>query len=67
MSTTIRVNDSTAEKLRTLKQQEGKASMNELIEDLIEHEQHRISMYGADPDLEPWSHDDRTDTHDRDR
>lgn len=68
MGTTIRVDDDTADRLRALKQQEGKRSMDDLIRDLIEREQHRISMFGEEKDLDSWEEErDRARFSDRDR
>lgn len=65
MATTIRVDEKLHEKMKSLKQEKELSSYQELIEELLEKESERISMFGADEDLEKWKREDRLDLEDR--
>lgn len=63
MDTTVRVSDDVKGELEALKRERGLPSYEAVIEELIEHEQERISMFGKDEELEPWSEEDRARFH----
>lgn len=65
MTTTIRVDKSLHDKMKALKQEKGLSSYQDLIEELLEKESERISMFGADEDLENWKKEDRINLEDR--
>jgi hypothetical protein len=57
--TTVRVGEDLREKLKTLRDEKGFSSYEELIEKLVENESRRVSLFGADEELEEWSEEDR--------
>jgi hypothetical protein len=57
--TTVRVGEGLREKLKTLRDEKGFSSYEELIEKLVENESRRVSLFGADEELEEWSEEDR--------
>lgn len=59
MTTTIRVGNDLRDRLEALKQERDLSSYEELLEQLLENEKERISMFGADEELESWSEEDR--------
>lgn len=59
MSTTIRVGEDIRDQLESLKQERNLSSHEEVLRQLLEHESKRISMFGADRDLEEWTEEDR--------
>ncbi|MFB6099723.1 MAG: hypothetical protein ABEK16_00485 [Candidatus Nanohalobium sp.] len=58
MSTTIRVGEGLRDRLETLKQERELASYEELIEELLEKESERLSMFGADEELDAWDREE---------
>lgn len=65
MSTTIRVGDDLHSRLKSLKNRREASSFEELLEEMLEREAERISMFGADEELEEWTEDDRTGFEER--
>ncbi|MDY6774398.1 MAG: hypothetical protein SVS85_04315 [Candidatus Nanohaloarchaea archaeon] len=63
MATTVRVSEELKGELETFKQDRDLSSYEEVIEELIQHEKERISMFGEDEELESWSEDDRAKFH----
>jgi hypothetical protein len=57
--TTVRVGESLRAKLKTLRDEKGFSSYKELLEQLVENESRRVSLFGADEELEKWSEEDR--------
>jgi hypothetical protein len=57
--TTVRVGEGLREKLKTLRDEKGFSSYEELIEKLVENESRRVSLFGADEELEEWGEEDR--------
>lgn len=56
---TIRVEEDTLAMLKQLKAERHARSYDEVVSELIRHEQERISMFGADEDLKRWKDEDR--------
>ncbi|MFB6115369.1 MAG: hypothetical protein ABEK04_03675 [Candidatus Nanohalobium sp.] len=57
--TTVRVGEGLREKLKTLRDEKGFSSYEELLEQLVENESRRVSLFGADKEMEEWSEHDR--------
>lgn len=59
MPKTIRVKEDTAQALKNEKEREGASSYDEVLKKLLKKEKEKISMFGADKDLEEWRESDR--------
>jgi predicted CopG family antitoxin len=60
MSTTVRVGKEVHEKLDALKQEKNLSSYEEVLEELLENEAKKVSLFGADEELESWNEEDRS-------
>lgn len=59
MPKTIRVKEDTAQALKNAKKREGAESYDQVLKKLLKKEKEKISMFGADKDLEEWRESDR--------